>query len=135
MKASTQAPELHDIARLPGGGYFSDLMQQYVGAGEWELTEPLLYFGLSDPIVVPSGFRTDMDSVPRVPVVYAVFKGRAVRAAVVHDYLYETQRGKAFADSTFLKAMEHEGLPARWRYPIYWAVALFGGPIYSRKRS
>jgi len=135
MEPTTPAPQLKDVARLPASTYFSDLVQQYVGHGEWQLTEPLLYFGLDNPIVVPSGFTTDLDSVPRLPLVYAVFKGRAVRAAVVHDYLYETQRGKSFADRTFLKAMTHEGLPARWRYPIYWAVVLFGSPIYSRKRS
>lgn len=120
---------------LPGGQFFSDLMLQHNEGGKWELTEPLFYFGLLNPIVVPSGFRTDLDSVPRLPLIYAVFKGRAVRAAVVHDYLYESQRGKKFADNTFLKAMKHEGLPARWRYPIYWAVVLFGNPIYSRKRT
>lgn len=132
MDGSTVAPLVSSV--LPGGVWFSDLVQQYAGSGEWELTEPLIYLGNDNPIVVPAGFRTDLDSVPRVPVVYAVFKGRAVRSAVVHDYLYESQRGKAFADRTFLEAMRHEGVPSRWRYPIYWAVVLFGAPIYSRKR-
>ena len=120
---------------LPGGHYFSDLVLQHTDGGKWELKEPLFYFGLLNPTVVPSGFKTNLDSVPRLPLIYATFKGRAVRAAVVHDYLYESQRGKQFSDQTFLLAMKHEGVPARWRYPIYWAVAMFGGRIYSRKRS
>lgn len=120
---------------LPGGEWFTALVHEYIGHGSWKLVEPLTYRGGQVPITVPAGFVTDMDSVPRVPVVYAAFKGRAVRAAVVHDHLYERQRGKAFADSIFLKAMKHEGVPARWRYPIYWAVKLFGGPIYEGKRT
>lgn len=121
-----------DLSRLPK---FSELSLRLDESGHWVVTKPLMYFQANRPtIVVPTGFLTDLDSVPRVPVVYAAFKGRAVRAAVVHDYLYEAQRGKAFADSTFLQAMKDEGLPARWRFPIYWAVVMFGGPIYSRKR-
>ncbi|KAE8546133.1 DUF1353 domain-containing protein [Marinobacter nauticus] len=124
-----------DTTVLQGGKWFSDLVHKYVENGQWVLTQSLFYFGTADPVIVPAGFRTDLDSVPRVPVVYAAFKGRAVRAAVVHDYLYASQQGKRFADQTFLKAMKHEGVPARWRYPIYWAVVLFGGSIYERKRS
>ncbi|MFL1405392.1 DUF1353 domain-containing protein [Marinobacter sp. M1N3S26] len=113
---------------------FSKLHQTFTASRQWRLTMPLMYFHRTGTIVVPTGFKTDLDSVPRIPVVYAAFKGRAVKSAVVHDYLYESQRGKAFADRVFLDAMRHEGVPARWRYPIYWAVVLFGAPIYSRKR-
>lgn len=114
---------------------FSRLTHTLTRTGQWRLTLPLMYFHRSGTIVVPSGFETDLDSVPRIPGVYAAFKGRAVKSAVVHDYLYESQRGKAFADRIFLDAMRHEGVPARWRYPIYWAVVMFGGCIYSRKRT
>lgn len=134
MQVDSIASRVTDLSVLPGGNWFSDLVQQWVGDGVWELTEPLIYLGADEAIVVPAGFRTDMDSVPRVPVIYAAFKGRAVRSAVVHDYLYESQRGKRFADRAFLQAMRHEGVPARWRYPIYWAVVLFGGPVYRSKR-
>ena len=114
---------------------FSRLLHEYTKNRKWRLVKPLMYFHPTGTVVVPTGFVTDIDSVPRIPLVYAAFKGRAVKAAVVHDYLYESQRGKAFADKIFLDAMAHEGVPARWRYPIYLAVKFFGGPIYSRKSS
>ena len=38
--------------------------------------------------------------------------------------------GKAYADRTFLEAMKSEGLPFRWRWPIYMAVVVGGGGIY-----
>lgn len=119
----------------PAQYMYSRLSHEFTVDRKWRLTKPLMYFHPTHTIVVPSGFITDLDSVPRVPVVYAAFKGRAVRSAVVHDYLYESQKGKAYADRMFLDAMGHEGVAARWRYPIYWAVVLFGGSIYARKRS
>jgi hypothetical protein len=111
---------------------FSALEYRHVGPDAWQLTRTFLYFGNGYVIVVPFGFITDLDSIPRVPFMYALLKGRSVRAATVHDYLYNTQAGKAYADSVFLAAMKDEGLPKRRRYPIYWAVALFGGPSYNQ---
>ena len=114
---------------------FSALVHQRTNDSRWRLTKPLFYFHKSGRvIVVMSGFVTDLDSVPRVPGVYAAFKGRAVKSAVVHDWLYETQAGKRYADRMFLDAMKDEGIPAMYRYPIFFAVAFFGGSIYSRKR-
>jgi len=89
-----------------------------------------MYFGDVNTIVVPTGFITDLDSVPRVPLFYAMLKGFTVRAATIHDYLYKTQRGKAFADNMFLAAMYDEGIPAFRRYPIYWGVSMFGRSAY-----
>ena len=111
---------------------FSALEYRHVGPNAWQLTRSFMYFGDKYTILVPFGFITDMDSIPRVPVLYALLKGRSVRAATVHDYLYSTQAGKAYADRVFLAAMEDEGLPARRRYPIYWGVALFGHWAYNQ---
>ena len=111
---------------------FSALSLEYQSAGRWVLTRPFMYFGDEGVVVVPSGFTTDFDSVPRVPLIYALFKGHTTQAAITHDSLYREQAGKAYTDSTFLAAMEHEGLPLRRRLPIYWGVVLFGGPTYKR---
>jgi len=117
---------MHDLSK------FSRLLHEYTADRKWRLRDPLFYYHKTGTIIVPTGFVTDMDSVPRIPLVYAAFKGRAVKAAVIHDYLYSEQLGKEFADRIFLDAMGHEGLPARVKYPIYWAVALFGAPSYSK---
>ena len=117
--------------RLEGMPKFSALEYLYVGYDMWKLTRPFMYFGDTRTVVVPTGFITDLDSVPRVPFMHAMLKGYTVRAATIHDYLYNTQRGKKFADTTFLMAMDDEGIPAARRYPIYWGVALFGAKAYS----
>ena len=118
--------------RLKAQPRFSELRLEFVVAGRWRLTKPFMYYGDDINVVVPAGFTTDFDSVPRIPLLYAAFKGHTTQAAITHDHLYREQSGKAFADSTFLAAMEHEGLPLRRRLPIYWGVVLFGGPTYKR---
>ena len=107
---------------------FSTLKMKYVGPGKWKLVWPLFWRkGTTDEIKVPSGFETDLDSVPRVPVVYAGFKGRATKSAVLHDYLCEKPGfPRKKADQIFLDAMKDEGVPWRHRWPVYLAVRGYG---------
>jgi hypothetical protein len=84
-------------------------------------------------ITIPAGFVTDLASVPRLPGAYMLFGGRARRSAIVHDFLYETQAGKDFADDVFHAAMKAEGMNWFTRSAMFTAVHLFGGPIYDGK--
>jgi len=111
---------------------FSSLEYRHLGKDKWQLTKVFMYFCNRGTVVVPSGAVTDLDSVPRVPFLYAALKGRSVRAATIHDYLYKSQKGKKYADDTFLAAMKDEGLPRRRRYPIYWGVRFFGKSSYDQ---
>jgi hypothetical protein len=116
---------------LPSMPSFSVLSKEHVEGNKWRLTKPFFYFhhtGIT--VAIPRGFECDGDSVPRIPLIYAMYKGRAIQAAWVHDFLYRQQRGKDFADWMFLEAMKDQGLPARIRYPIYWGPLFFGGSSY-----
>jgi hypothetical protein len=84
-------------------------------------------------ITVPEGFITDLDSVPRIPVFYLVFKGRTTKAAIVHDYLYASGVDRKNADKAFLQLMELENVRRRYRLPIFTAVRIFGGYRYRQK--
>jgi len=85
---------------------------------------------------VPAGYRTDLESVPRVPFLYAAFKDRFETAALLHDWLYDAGIDKPRADLEFLRLMLRES--PTWRekyiiaYPTYYAVKLFGGPAYAK---
>jgi hypothetical protein len=98
--------------------------------GKWELTYQLAYESdlLGKTVVVPAGFKTDLASVPRLPVVYLLTGGTCTEAAVVHDYLYSTHLvGRKTADAVLKEASAVLGVPA-WRRNIMWAgVRLFGG--------
>jgi hypothetical protein len=109
---------------------FTRLCYEYTNSNKWRITSPLMYFSNHNlTVVVPTGFVTDLDSIPRIPIIYAALKGRAVKSAIIHDYLYREQRGKRFADALFLQAMKDEGIAAGWRYAIYWGVCLGGSMI------
>lgn len=80
--------------------------------------------------VVPSGFMTDFASVPRIPVAYMLFAGKAKKAAVLHDWLYTTKPcTREEADRAFLCAMEELGIGWFVRQAMYRGVR-FGGQTY-----
>lgn len=113
---------------------FSPLRLQHEQGQRWKTLDPLRYMRTADEIyVVPSGFSTDLDSVPRIPVLHAWLKARATRSAVVHDYLYRQRYDRAEADAVFFDAMKHEGVPAWRRWPIYLGVRSGGWLAYRNK--
>lgn len=81
----------------------------------------------NDFISVPAGFVTDFASTP--PPIWWLIPpwGKYGKAAIVHDYLYQTgQRTRLEADDIFKEAMTVLGV-ARWRIEVmYRAVRLFG---------
>jgi hypothetical protein len=88
-------------------------------------------------VEVPCGFMTDLDSIPRIPVIYDIWKGRASAPAVIHDYLYRTDSEPlatfAEANEAFLEAMETKGTAAWIRYPLYWGVCVAGLGSYHKR--
>lgn len=108
-----------------------------IGRDKWKTIEPVsfcIHTKFARVIVeIDAGFITDLDSVPReVPIAHAWLKGRTRTAAVLHDAMYRGGVDRELADAVFLRAMKLEGVKARYRYPIYWAVRLFGGVKYER---
>jgi hypothetical protein len=100
--------------------------------GEWVLTEPLraaVHFkgGAWVILTVPEGFPTDLASVPRLPVLFLLFGGKARVPAVLHDYLYEQGADREYADAVFLAAMKDE---PGWRRFLMWAGVRLGGWAY-----
>jgi hypothetical protein len=78
-------------------------------------------------ITVPAGFKTDFASVPRLFWRIIPPWGRYSAAAVVHDYLYETNSvDRAEADQIFLELMKRLGVPLWKRQLMYRAVRIGG---------
>jgi len=106
--------------------------------GKWKLTEPFEYVvgSLENPediIKIPAGFITDFASTPRF--LWSIFPpfGKYGKAAVLHDYLYGTQKySRKKCDKTFLEAMGVLKVPKWKRYMMYYAVRLFGRSHYSK---
>jgi hypothetical protein len=101
-------------------------------AGQWELVAALIYYSkiLDRIIVVPYGFRTDLASVPRLPLAYWLFGSVADEAGVIHDYLYTNLvQGvtRKQADDVFAEASAVLKVAAWRRGPMWLGVRLFGG--------
>lgn len=89
---------------------------------------------LNERVAVPSGFKTDYASVPRVLWSILPPTGRYTKAAVIHDWLYVAGRcSRADADAVFLEAMEHLGVSPLTRR-LMWAGVRAGGWMPWRKR-
>jgi len=90
-------------------------------------SSPLIYESdILGRIEVPEGFETDLASVPRVPIIYAMWGSRAHREAVLHDYLFRIDSRPlatfSQANGVFLEAMEIRGKSWYVRYPMWWGV-------------
>lgn len=105
----------------------------------WVLDKPLVYYSdiLQREVTMPEGFETDLASVPRVPLVYEFWGGRAHREGVLHDYLYRKNSIPTVdfyvANDIFLEAMKCRGKGIFVRYPMFWGVAFGGASSYHRK--
>jgi len=76
---------------------------------------------------VPVGFKTDLASVPRLPIVYLLAGDTSTNAAVIHDYLYTTKCvPRDVADQVLREASAVTGVPA-WRRWLMWAGVRIGG--------
>ena len=101
----------------------------------WQLDEPVQFCIRADSkwlvyVYLHPPYKTDLDTVPRLPIFHAWFKGRTKTAALLHDFLYREKFDRELADKLFLRAMKLEGVRKRYRLPIYLAVRWFGGSYY-----
>lgn len=82
-------------------------------------------------ITVPSGFQSDGASVPRMfwKTVFPPLDRHALRAAVIHDYLYREDNlgfDRKDADALFLGLMILDGVAPTRAFRAYIGVRLFG---------
>lgn len=106
----------------------------YDGGPPYRLTRALRFSSdvMKSTVVVPKGFRTDLGSVPRLPLAYWLFGNVADEAAVVHDFAYGSGMvTREMADKIFLEAMKSCGTPAWRRWPMFIGVRLFGSSRYT----
>lgn len=124
-------------------GFLDKLDYREIGESEgriiYKLNSPLVYISPSiGRISIPEGFETDLASVPRVPIVYMLWGGRAHREAVLHDYLYRIDAIPSVsfecANDTFKEAMISRGQPFYIYHPMWLGVTLGGRSSYYRMK-
>ena len=112
-----------------------DLLDQ----NKWKLQKSFEYhvgcYPSKEIIVVPAGFITDFASVPRI--FWNIFPpaGRYGKAAIIHDWCYQTAfQNRRRSDEIFLEGMKVLKVK-KWKYKIiYYSVRLFGGIVWKSYR-
>lgn len=100
----------------------------------WEVKQPGKYaVDAFIRITIPSGFRTNFASVPRVFRSVISINGKHRLASLLHDYLYSREGmlpnimfTRAAVDILFLEEMEKAEVKYIKRYTMYYMVRLFG---------
>jgi hypothetical protein len=121
-------------------GFTTELDTHLKGENTFVIDAPLVYVSdlLYWPITVPVGFKTDLASVPRVPIVYEAWGNRCHREAVIHDYLYrigaDPEVSWLMANSIFLEAMKSRGVALWIRYPMYWGTCIGGWKGWKKEK-
>ncbi len=96
------------------------------------LVEPLTWVigKTTTSVTVPAGFVTDLTSIPKAlwgPPFYLTPEGQYGRAAIVHDYLYWSQKcQRAQADALFAIAAQESGVSTDVALSMYDALRAFG---------
>ena len=116
--------------------FLNKLLVENIDDNHDKLIESFKYFSerIKDNIIVPNSFTTDYASVPKLPLIFLMFGDTAKKAAVIHDYLYQTHmlNDRKISDEVFLEAMLQCGVPAAKAYPMYWGVRIFGWYIWRK---
>ena len=110
-----------------------------VGKNLWEVYEPFEYhigkYPSNEIIKIPVGYRTDFASVPRILWCIISPVDDHAKAAVVHDYCYDTGKySRKRCDQIFREALTVLDIP-KWKiFSMYWSVRLFSYKAWLRCR-
>lgn len=104
----------------------------------WILRKPLIYISdLVGRIEAPEAFETDFCTVPRVPIVYALWGNTAHREGTLHDFLFRTDSvpnvSWMMANRVFLEVMEVRDKPFWTRYPMFTGVCIGSYSCYHKR--
>lgn len=113
--------------------FLSNPLLEHLGKGFWRVKRDFVVLVNKLPYIVPDGFKTDLDSIPRLSGVYWLVKGRAINSAVLHDWLYVARYPRRWADRVMYAAMETEGVHPFLIEVIYAGIRVGGWWAYRKK--
>jgi hypothetical protein len=115
------------MTEFPGLVLPNELHLNYLGDGEWKLLKPYSAIWYSGRVVVPTGFATDLSSIPRIARSIIPQIGNQNGPSVVHDWCYHNRwRTRRLSDTLFLEGMAVARVNWARRNMMYAAVR-FGG--------
>ncbi|MCI4568455.1 DUF1353 domain-containing protein [Lysobacter sp. CFH 32150] len=112
--------------------------REFADGNAWTLTEPMTWsIGSSGVLItVPENFVHDKASIPRALWSFLPKNGQYTRAAVIHDYLYWTQRcTREQADNLLVIAMKESDVGWFTRRAVFRGVRLGGESAWNANRT
>ena len=106
-------------------------------AGKYILTNCIGYKWEKTFILVKKGLVTDGASIPRIcwTTTGSPFLPSYIRAAIIHDYLYKTQKiPRKTVDGIFRDILKEDGISFYQRSKMYWALRSFGWFMWRSKK-
>lgn len=104
----------------------------------YEVCAPLHFVMFDKEFTVPAGFLTDGASIPRFAwfTTGTPYDPRHIRAAVVHDFLYQTVNGvtRLEADAIFRALLLRDSVSEYQAAKMYWALRIGGWPTWRKYR-
>ncbi|MDZ4249245.1 MAG: DUF1353 domain-containing protein [Candidatus Nanopelagicales bacterium] len=111
--------------------FLTELYLHPLGPEEFTLLAPFVFLVDGARYEAPTGFLTDLDSIPRLPFAYWIAKGRAIKSFVMHDLLYELQVPRKWADDAMRAGMAVENVTDALGSLMYGFVRLGGSSHYA----
>ena len=114
--------------------FVTRLILSVFNVDEWVVESPLVWYSLTDGRrEVPTGFITDLASIPPPLRVVLDVNGKSRKGAVLHDWLYCSQiLPRVEADKLFYDALVSEGM-SRALANVYWLGVRAGGWSHYKK--
>jgi hypothetical protein len=110
--------------------FLNELRLAVLMDNSFRLVTPFYVMLGGQEIIIPADFKTDLASVPRLPVIYWLLGGRGHKAAVIHDWLYQTKRfPRDECDAYFYHALVESGVWS-WYAKAMWRGVRAGGAAY-----
>ena len=115
----------------------------------WVLKSPLVFrSSILGVITAPTDFHTDLSSVPRLPIIFMLYGGRAHNEGVLHDLLFRKDAADFIefkeglkkrvtffqANLVFFEAMAARGKRAIVKYGMTTGVFLFGWFSFQKRK-
>lgn len=94
------------------------------GTYKWQVAEDYLVTVRGREFMIPSGFITDIASVPRLLQGLFPAAGKYRECAVLHDFLLSMKWPREFCDAMFFYMMVDNGIPRRYAVPMFIAVRM-----------
>lgn len=101
----------------------------------WILMDELIYESGTERYVVPTGFPTNIASVPRVLWGFIPPYGKYSKAAILHDFFYSSRGSvtREYADHKFYELLKECGVGPIKSQLMYRFVRMFGKTSWRRK--